>query len=63
MREEKKRKRESQKLSKRGVVKLVGSWKLESGVDKRDVREEKKKKECGIVIILTFEFEQNRLLF
>jgi hypothetical protein len=40
----------------------VGSWKLESGVDKGDVREEKKK-ECGIVIILTFEFEQNRLLF
>jgi hypothetical protein len=24
-------------------VKLVGSWKLESGVDKRDVREKKKK--------------------
>ena len=61
MREEKK-KRESQKLSKWGVVKLVGSWKLESGVDKGDVREEKKN-ECRIVIILTFEFEQNRLLF
>ena len=26
------------------VVKLVGSWKLESGVDKGDVREKKKKK-------------------
>jgi hypothetical protein len=24
-------------------VKLVGSWKLESGVDKKDVREKKKK--------------------
>jgi hypothetical protein len=53
-------------------VKLVGSWKLESGVDKGDVREKKKKKkkktivkyECGIVIILTFKFEQiSRLLF
>ena len=42
MREGKKKKRESQKLSKWGVVKLVGSWKLESGVDKGDVREEKK---------------------
>ena len=30
------------KLSKWGVVKLVGSWKLESGVDKWDVREKKK---------------------
>jgi hypothetical protein len=28
-------------LSKLGVVKLVGSWKLESGVDKGDVREKK----------------------
>jgi hypothetical protein len=25
-------------------VKLVGSWKLESGVDKGDVREKKRKK-------------------
>ena len=52
----------------------MGSWKLESGVDKREVREKKKKKretkkkivkyERGIVILLTFEFEQiNRLLF
>ena len=33
-------------MSKWGVVKLVGSWKLESGVDKGDVRErEKRKKE------------------
>ena len=30
-------------MSKWGVVKLVGSWKLESGVDKGDVRERKKK--------------------
>jgi vacuolar-type H+-ATPase subunit F/Vma7 len=56
-------------------VKLVGSWKLESGVDKEDVREKKKedlknkekkivKHEHGIVIILTFKFEHiNRLLF
>jgi hypothetical protein len=57
-------------------VKLVGSWKLESGVDKGDVREKKKgdlknkekktivKHEHGIVIILTFEFEHiSRLLF
>ena len=48
-------------------MKLVGSWKLESGVDRGDVREKKKKfvkHERGIVIILTFEFEQiNRLLF
>ena len=50
-------------------MKLVGSWKLESGVDKGDVREKKKKKtivkyECVIVIILTFKFEQiSRLLF
>ena len=29
-------------MNKWGVVKLVGSWKLESGVDKRDVREKKK---------------------
>ena len=29
-------------MSKWGVVKLVGSWKLESGVEKGDVREEKK---------------------
>jgi hypothetical protein len=28
-------------------VKLVGSWKLESGVDKGDVREKKKKKKKG----------------
>ena len=54
----------------------MGSWKLESGVDKGDVREKKKgdlknkekkktivKHEREIVIILTFEFEQiNRLL-
>ena len=53
------------------------SWKLESGVDKGDVKEKKKgelknkekkktivKHERGIVIILTFEFEQiSRLLF
>ena len=54
-------------------MKLVGSWKLESGVNKGDVREEKKKKkkrdlkkkkkkkivkhERGIMIILTFEFK------
>ena len=46
-------------------MKLVGSWKLESGVDKGDVREKKKgdlkkkniKHERRIVIILTFEFE------
>jgi hypothetical protein len=44
-------------------VKLVGSWKLESGVDKGDVREKKKKKKKivkhkrGIMIILTFEFK------
>jgi hypothetical protein len=59
-------------------VKLVGSWKLESGVNKEDVREKKKretqkkkkqnkttvKHERGIMIILTFEFEQiSRLLF
>ena len=58
-------------------MKLVGSWKLESGVDKRDVREKKKgrlkktKKKKTIVkhkretmIILTFEFEHiSRLLF
>ena len=50
-------------------MKLVGTWKLKSGVDKGDVRENKKKKniivkhEREIVIILTFEFEQiNRLL-
>ena len=30
------------KLSKWGVMKLVGSWKLESGVDKKDVRVKKK---------------------
>ena len=29
-------------MSKWGVVKLVGSWKLESEVDKADVREKKK---------------------
>jgi hypothetical protein len=28
-------------------VKLVGSWKLESGVDMRDVREKKRKKKKG----------------
>jgi hypothetical protein len=55
-------------------VKLVGSWKLESGVDKGDVREKKKgdlkkkkktivKHERRIVIILTFEFEQISRLF
>ena len=49
-------------------MKLVGSWKLEIGVDKRDVREREKKKivkhERRIVIILTFEFEHiSRLLF
>jgi hypothetical protein len=56
-------------------VKLVGSWKLESGVDKGDIREKKegrlkKKKKIivehklGIVIILTFEFEHiSRFLF
>jgi hypothetical protein len=43
-------------------VKLVGSVKLESGVDKREVRERKKKKktmkhERVVVIFLTFEFE------
>ena len=37
-------KKKSQKLSKWGVVKLVGSVKLESGVDKREVREREKKK-------------------
>ena len=55
---------------------LVGSWKLESGVDKGDVREKKKgdlknkekktivKHEREIMIILTFEFEHiSRLLF
>ena len=31
-------------MSKWGVVKLVGNWKLESGVDKGDVREKKKKR-------------------
>ena len=59
-------------LGKWGVVKLVESGKLESGVDKGYMREKKgrlkKKKtvkhEHGIVILLTFEFEQiNRLLF
>ena len=53
-------------------MKLVESGKLESGVDKGYMREKKgrlkKKKtvkhEHGIVILLTFEFEQiNRLLF
>ena len=29
-------------MSKWGVVKLVGSWKLESRVEKGDVREKKK---------------------
>ena len=38
-----KQKKESQKLSKWRVVKLVGSWKLESGVNKEDVREKEKK--------------------
>ena len=37
------KKKKSQNLSKWRVVKLVGSWKLESGVDKGDVREKKKK--------------------
>ena len=52
----------------------MGSWKLESGVNKEDVREKKRgdskkkkkmvKHECGIMIILTFEFEQiSKLLF
>ena len=36
------KKQKSQKLSKWRVVKLVGSWKLESGVDKGDVREKKR---------------------
>ena len=51
-------------------MKLVGSWKLESGVDKGDVREKIIiiiiiiKYERVIVIILTFDFEHiNRLLF
>ena len=49
-------------------MKLVRSWKLESGVDMRDVKEKEKKiivkHERGIVIILTFEFEHiSRLLF
>jgi hypothetical protein len=56
-------------------VKLVGSGKLESGVDKGDVREKKKretkkkkkktvKHERGNVIFLTFEFVKfSRLLF
>ena len=62
-------------MSKWGVVKLVGSWKLESGVNKGDVREKKKgdlkniekkivKHERRIVILLTFKFKQmSRLLF
>ena len=61
-------------MSKWGVVKLVGSGKLKSGVDKGDVRgkqkreTQKKKKtivkhERWIVVILIFEFEQiSRLL-
>ena len=36
------KKKKSQNLSKWRVVKLVGSWKLESGVDKGNVREKKK---------------------
>ena len=56
-------------------MKLVRSWKLESGIDKGDVREKKKgelknkekkivKHERGIVIILTSEFEHiSKLLF
>ena len=51
-------------------MKLVGNWKLESGVDKGDVREKIIiiiiiiKYERVIVIILTFDFEHiNRLLF
>ena len=48
-------------------MKLVGSGKLKSGVDKEDVRKKKKKNtvkhERGIVTNLTFEFEQiSRLL-
>ncbi len=52
-------------------MKLVGSGKLKSGVDERDVSEKKRetktkttvKHERGIVISLTFEFEQiNRSL-
>ena len=55
-------------MSKWGVVKLVESEKLESGVDKGDVREKKKKKnvrhERGNVIFLIFEFVKfSRLLF
>ena len=38
-----KKKKKSQKLSKWGVAKLVGSWKLVSGIDKGDVREKKNK--------------------
>ena len=38
------KKRGSQKLSKWGVVKLVGSGKLKNGVDKRDVKKKKKQK-------------------
>jgi hypothetical protein len=54
-------------------VKLVGSWKLESGVDKGDVREKKKEKkkkkkkkkktivkhERRIVIILTLNLSKS----
>ena len=64
-----KKRREIQNVSKWGVVKLVGSGKLESGVEKGEVREKKKgdskkKKKRGNVIFLTFEFVKfNRLLF
>ena len=59
--------KKKKKIKKERHVKLVGSRKLESGVDKGDVRErdgERKKKkktnvkhEHGVVIILNFEFE------
>ena len=39
-------------MSKWGVVKLIGSWKLESGVDKGDVRETKKGDLKKIIIII-----------
>ena len=40
-------------------MKLVGRWKLESGIDKGDGKRKKTivKHERKIVIILTFEFE------
>ena len=42
-RKKEKKKRKSQKLSKWRVVKLVGRWKLEIGIDKGDG---KKKNNC-----------------